>query len=228
MDNSRIMLLVVIGGLIVALIAVIISKNKKPPVMNSTVNDAWKERQEQNSVSKSVVVSETGEVGEESGQAEKVVEKGQEELQLDAQIKSGSGWFYWIAALSLVNSISYLSGANFVFVVGLGLTQIVDALIKNVRDGSNSLALVLILFSINAVIAFAFMVLGFLSRKRKTWAFIIGIILYVFDSVIMLVFKEMMGLGFHVFALFFIIKGFMALWKLNKSKQEMVVEESES
>ncbi len=47
--------------------------------------------------------------------------------QFEAQLKSGASWFYWIAGLSAVNTISALSGSNWRFMFGLGITQIIDA-----------------------------------------------------------------------------------------------------
>ena len=44
------------------------------------------------------------------------------------RVKRGANWFYWIAGLSVVNSIMFIAGANFQFVVGLGVTQIINAL----------------------------------------------------------------------------------------------------
>src|ERR1043165_4184428 len=41
---------------------------------------------------------------------------------LDKKIKTGASWFFWIAALSLLNSIFILSGADFGFVLGLSVT----------------------------------------------------------------------------------------------------------
>ena len=39
-----------------------------------------------------------------------------------AQLKSGASWFYWIAGLSLINSIAAVSGGSWRFILGLGIT----------------------------------------------------------------------------------------------------------
>ena len=41
---------------------------------------------------------------------------------------SGANWFYWIAGLSLVNTILLYTGSEWVFVVGLGVTQLIDGI----------------------------------------------------------------------------------------------------
>src|ERR1044071_6443875 len=42
---------------------------------------------------------------------------------LEKQLKGGGSWFYWIAGLSLVNSVLALSGSETRFILGLGITQ---------------------------------------------------------------------------------------------------------
>ena len=32
--------------------------------------------------------------------------------EIEARFKSGANWFYWVAALSLINSVSILSGSD--------------------------------------------------------------------------------------------------------------------
>ena len=43
----------------------------------------------------------------------------EEKLRLENQFKSGAGWFFIIAGLSIVNSIIILSGGSWSFIVGL-------------------------------------------------------------------------------------------------------------
>ncbi|HPM80992.1 MAG TPA: hypothetical protein PLF81_09845, partial [Candidatus Anammoximicrobium sp.] len=62
--------------------------------------------------------------------------------QLHARGTSGAGWFYWIAALSLVNSIILLSGGDRHFVVGLGVTLVADVVAKEVADQEPEIATV--------------------------------------------------------------------------------------
>jgi hypothetical protein len=45
-----------------------------------------------------------------------------------ARVVNGAKWFYWIAGLSLVNSLVVVFGGNFHFVLGLGITSVVDEL----------------------------------------------------------------------------------------------------
>ena len=50
-------------------------------------------------------------------------------------IKRSAGWFDWIAALSVVNSVISLFNGNWTFVLGLGITQVIDYLAQ--RSGNS-------------------------------------------------------------------------------------------
>src|ERR1043166_6289200 len=51
-----------------------------------------------------------------------------------AHMKSGASWFYWVAVLSLVNSGAAAVGSSWRFIIGLGITQIIDVFGSNLGD----------------------------------------------------------------------------------------------
>src|SRR5438270_4545311 len=51
----------------------------------------------------------------------------QQKLKAERQLRSGANWFYWIAGLSLLNTIIFMAGSDWHFVAGLGITQLIDA-----------------------------------------------------------------------------------------------------
>jgi len=54
--------------------------------------------------------------------------------ELHGRALSGANWFFWIAALSIVNSVIFLSGADLAFVVGLGVTQIANGIMMVIAE----------------------------------------------------------------------------------------------
>jgi len=134
-------------------------------------------------------------------------------LQIEQRFKSGANWFFWIAALSLVNSAVLLSGGNMSFVIGLGVTQIIDVIVVEVLQAGG----------VGKILAFAFdfcvaaIICGFglLARKRFVFAFILGMIAYGIDGLILLLLGDFMSFAFHVFALFCIFSGLRACRILN-------------
>lgn len=134
--------------------------------------------------------------------------------ELAARAKNGAGWFYWIAALSVVNSLIFLNGGNWGFFAGLGITQIVDAIVFQLTGDGFSI-IKIIGFAINLVIAGFFLLCGLWANKFQTWAFVTGMALYLVDGALLLLMGNYLSAAFHAFALVMIFRGLMAARKLN-------------
>lgn len=137
-------------------------------------------------------------------------------LVLEQSVNSGASWFYWIGALSLVNSIMIYTNSGWSFPVGLGVTQMIDAFALGEKSSMASI----LVASIDAVIAGIFCAFGYFS-KTMNWLFIVGMVLYALDAVVLGIVTakigqpDMIGIGFHLFALFCIFRGFQAARELN-------------
>lgn len=119
-----------------------------------------------------------------------------------ARFRSGISWFYWIAALSVINT---LSGhfANTVFVVGLGATQFIESFLS--AGGAEGIALPLIA---TAMISAVFAALGYFGLKGNTTAIFAGMGLYAADAVLVATYSDWLALAFHGYALFSIWQGY--------------------
>jgi hypothetical protein len=153
----------------------------------------------------------------------------EEKLRAENQFKSGANWFYWIAGLSLVNSVIMLLGGSWSFIIGLGATQIVDALAWIVAEDLGSdvgLGLRIVAFGLDIIIAAVVAGFGLLARKRFKWAFVVGMGLYALDGLLFLWIQDYWSIGFHLFALYGLYQGVKALDQLvvlEKSVAEMSV-----
>jgi hypothetical protein len=138
--------------------------------------------------------------------------------QLSRRVKGGASNFYWIAALSLINTILALVQNDTRFVVGLAVTQFVDGIAYFVgQDLPEARTIVLgIAFVIDLVILGIFVLFGYFAGKGRRWAFLTGLILYGVDTIIMLAFQDWLGFGFHLFFLWGLIGGIRALNQLQK------------
>jgi len=127
----------------------------------------------------------------------------QKKLTAETRFKNGVNWFFWIAGLSIVNSIIFLLGSSLTFVIGLGITQVVDGVMYGVASqlGESGLIARLIGFIIDIFISGVIVLFGVLGRKRLRWAIILGAVLYAIDGVILLLFKDYLGAAFHAWAL---------------------------
>lgn len=127
-----------------------------------------------------------------------------------ARLKSSASWFYWIAGLSLINSITAFSGSTWHFIVGLGITTLFDALASEFGSAGKTIVLLL-----DLVAAGIFILLGIFAHKRHTWAFIVGMILFGLDTLFFLIGQDWIGIAFHVFVLYCLFRGFKACRELN-------------
>lgn len=137
--------------------------------------------------------------------------------ELHHQAAQGASWFYWIAALSAITSIIAFTGGQWGFAIALGFTQIADAIAEQLArelDLGSGPRLVALVFDLIAAGVFA--IFGALAQRRQNWAYLLGIILYALDGALFLLAQDWIGLAFHAFALFFMIRGLRAGMQLAK------------
>jgi len=140
-----------------------------------------------------------------------------EAYKTEQTFKSGANWFFWIAGMSVVNSVVQLFQGTWGFVVGLGLTQLIDGIAQAAAgevSGNAAAVIRTLAFIVTLIAALFFVGIGWLARKRKGWAFITGMVLYLLDGLLFLAVMDLLGLAFHGLALFFMLQGYLALRKL--------------
>lgn len=132
---------------------------------------------------------------------------------LERTVKSGTSWFVWIAALSLVNTALALAGSDTSFVVGLAVTQLVEGIARAaLADGVSAVLYVAAgvdLLAFGALLAFA------VSARQRPAVYATGIALYALDALLCAALDLWQHVAFHAFALFFLWRGFAALRKLR-------------
>ena len=117
--------------------------------------------------------------------------------------KNASGNFYAIAGFSFINSLISIFGGGLVFVIGLGITQFIDAIAyllkQDAGDSGFIFNIVALVFDLAACLTFV--IFGYFTSKGRNWALMIGMILYALDAVLMVLFKDWIGFAFHLFFL---------------------------
>ncbi len=154
-----------------------------------------------------------------TGAAPQLDPAAQQQLELvnhQNKMKSGANWFYWIAALSLINTIISISGGRFSFIFGLGLTQVVDAF-----AGEAGRAAIVPQLIISAFIAALVAGFGFLANKEHAWAFWVGMVCYAGDGLLCLLARDFLATAFHAWAIFGIYGGVKALQSLQQLRATM-------
>jgi hypothetical protein len=139
---------------------------------------------------------------------------------LEGRYKSGARWFFWIAGLTIVTSILALSNSNFSFFLSLGVTQIIDGFAKGLAEelGDTARFVGLIL---DVLIAGVFVVIGWLALKRQLWAFVVGMVIFALDALVLLAFQVWLSFIFHALVIFWIFRGYQAGRELIALESEM-------
>ncbi len=117
-------------------------------------------------------------------------------------VRAAARWFWWIAGLSLVNIVMFQSGSETSFVMGLGIITVSDVVFAGNK---------LVGFLIDAIALGFFVWVGFEAQRAKLWAFYLGVTVYVLDALIYAYVQSWMPVAFHGLAIFFIVKGILAL-----------------
>jgi hypothetical protein len=96
----------------------------------------------------------------------------------------------------------FQSGSDTSFVIGLGMTSMSDAMFSEAK---------MIGFSIDAIILGFFGLMGLYAQRGKLSAFYAGIAVYILDALIYVSVQDWMSVAFHGLAIFYLVKGAMAL-----------------
>jgi hypothetical protein len=131
-------------------------------------------------------------------------------MAVQARLKGTASWFYWIAGLSLINSIIVMAGGKMHFIVGLGVTQVVDGVAKQMGGAGPAIGLVINLIGAAACVAF-----GVLGNQRKAWAIWMGMVLYALDGLLLLLFQDWLSVAFHGYVLYRVYQALGAIKALE-------------
>jgi hypothetical protein len=125
-------------------------------------------------------------------------------------MRGSAHWFWWVAGLSLANTVAAWLDLQYGMVLGLGITQLIDALFFYGVDGVRSApGMVGAVFHIGLVLAVAgvFVLIGHLAARGSVRAFVVGMVLYTMDALLYLLATDWIAIAFHAFVLFMLFAG---------------------
>ncbi len=129
-------------------------------------------------------------------------------------VQSSASWFWWVAGLSLINTVGAMLDSSYGMVLGLGITQFIDAIFLYGADGDPlkpTLAARGIHLALVLAVAGVFVAIGVFAKRHSAMAFVVGMALYLADSLIYVVASDWIGVGFHAFVLFMLWGGYSTL-----------------
>ncbi len=149
--------------------------------------------------------------------------------ELFARGKNGAAWFYWIAGLSIVNTVMVLAEGGRRFALGLVVTMVGDAVAAKALKPGGEMSLLLVALAFNAFVLGLFIVCGRLSQRRMLSIYALGMVLYLLDAIFSFMLSGFMrtgggfiGIGIHAYALWSMWSGFVAYRQLNVLERQMM------
>jgi hypothetical protein len=137
--------------------------------------------------------------------------------------KNGAAWFYWIAVLSLINTVIALSQGGIMFALGLDLMMITDTIAANIalQPGGN-LAVLGVALVFDAVVLGLLVLCGRLAQRRVLSVFAFGMGLYFLDGLLSLMLGSIVSIMIHAYALWSMWRGFWAFRQLNRLETRLL------
>ena len=120
-------------------------------------------------------------------------------------ILHGANWFFWLAILSVINSLIVYRYNTPNSPVALAITQWLDGTAGGFNTSMSTNSLI-----INILIAGVLVFFGLMARRGSDLAFVVGIFLYVVDAILMIGLRDLFGFSVHLIGLFFLVKGLLA------------------
>ena len=152
------------------------------------------------------------------------MQAGMRDIYLKEAYNAAGSNFYTIAVLSIINSVIALFKGNIYFPIGLGLTQIVDVFAGALSQEVGSTIFLIIGFVINLFILGIVAIFGFFIKRKVKWLIPFGSVLYLLDGLILLVFQDWFGAGFHAYFLYRIWTSWKAIGSLTAAAPESAIE----
>lgn len=147
-----------------------------------------------------------------------VGDKAMPRAQLETNARRSANWFFWVAALSVLNTVMIVAmKSETVMVLGLGITIVMDAVAAEALAQGGVSLMAAIPLALNVIAIGVFALLGWQARKLKAWPFYLGFALYALDSVLFIMAGDWIGIGIHAFVLFVLFTGMATVQTLRKA-----------
>lgn len=128
-----------------------------------------------------------------------------EESRFRRAVRSGAGWFFWIAAMSLINSFAAFSGSEAGFALGLSIVYPLGEAGASFGAAGSLVALVL-----GLALTLLYCFFGVAGWKKYFMPYLMGMSLYAGDTALAFVTFDWISAAIHVVALVFMYQGVVA------------------
>jgi hypothetical protein len=135
---------------------------------------------------------------------------------LASAARSGAHWFYWIAALSVINLVLNAVHSPVSLALGLGITDLIYYLSQDTAEDAILKMPPHLVLGLEIGLIVMTCALGWVSSLGYRYIFLLGILLIALDGLLFIFpFFSVVGLGVHAYAVYSMGLGLLALWKLK-------------
>lgn len=130
----------------------------------------------------------------------------------DPRLTPSASWLYWVAALSAINTVIQMSGGQWSFSLGLGVTQVLTMAADSLGAMAKTVSI-----AISAVVVILLATFGYMASRGAIWAFIAGIVVLGLDTLLLFLAPAEMWLSiaFHIWAVISLITGLNTARKIQ-------------
>jgi hypothetical protein len=146
----------------------------------------------------------------------------QKKRELQVAARKGANWLFWIAGLSVINSVISVINVNGMpnYVLGLATGNLVGGMAIGIAQTLGvadwGVGVRLIFQSFNVLFAGLFAMMGILAAKQYRWVIIVGLALYASDAMTYMVYGDLLSIAIHGVALWGLWQGTQALITLRR------------
>lgn len=129
-----------------------------------------------------------------------------------SRLKTGANCFYWIAAVSAINTVIFWSSQPIRFLDSLGVAQLINLFARGLMQQLTKLAVIpeVAAIALNLLIALGLVALGIYAHKANKVVFIAGFALYTLDMLIVARNLDLLSVAFHILMLYGLYLGLRA------------------
>ncbi|MGE5404955.1 MAG: hypothetical protein ACM3PP_08445 [Candidatus Saccharibacteria bacterium] len=131
---------------------------------------------------------------------------------LEKEIVNDANWFLGIAVLAIVSCWALVYKGDTTTALNLGVTRIVNDIWAARGPG--------LTMAVTAFFSVIYMIIGLAARKKKSPAFVIGLLIYALDAVALMRYSDYLSLIFHALVLFNLYWGLSACRSLQAVSEE--------
>jgi hypothetical protein len=131
-----------------------------------------------------------------------------ERADLERRVRNGGRWFYWIAALTVLNVVAYQYGSSLGFGLGMVIGFFLQGVLAALGETMSWIA--------HVITVGLFVFFGLRAAAGAMWAFVVGGAIYLLDGLLYIDVGDFISIVVHAFALFALWSGARALSQLRR------------